>query len=467
MTNSPCRHCLVLGLLLLVATTVSAVTCDPKAWLTDLDYHGDGQGLGHAPSSSPADCCAQCGAFGGFLKGEKCNYWSFANRVCWLFENNSGPRTQKGVTSGSILPPPAPTRTPTKAPTKPPTPTPKPTSVAPTPAPTPWDGKPVQVYIMMGQSNMLGMGEILGDVNGTLEYAVKTKHLYPYLWDDAQHTWAVRSDVRNVFIMGNGNGTFDHGKLQHNEWLGVNDSIKKTIGPELGIGNRVGDFTKGHVMMLKSCIGDRSLGWDLLPPGSPSFDFTSTLRNGSNETYTYAGYHQSPSKWIKDTTPKPIGWMAGEQYDGDTANAAHVVSHLDEFYPGISKYEIAGFFWWQGDKDSYDVGLSTRYEHNLVHLIKTLRTQFNAPNAKFVTASLGQTIKGSTKNDGLILDAMLAVDGKSGKYPEFKGNVAAVYTHPLLAGPGASGSHYGHNAETYMNVGQAMGDAMVNLLKHK
>merc|ERR1712070_870702 len=90
--------------------------------------------------------------------------------------------------------------------------------------------------------------------------------------------------------------------------------------------------------------------------------------------------------------------------------------------------------------------------------------QFNAPNAKFVTASLGQTVKGATDGGGEILDAMLAVDGKSGKYPEFKGNVAAVYTHPLSMG-GSSGAHYNHNAETYMNVGEGMGAAMVELLK--
>lgn len=50
------------------------------------------------------------------------------------------------------------------------------------------------------------------------------------------------------------------------------------------------------------------------------------------------------------------------------------------------------------------------------------------------------------------------------KYPEFKGNVAAVYSHPLSMGS-SSGAHYGKNAETYMNVGQAMGMAMVGLLK--
>ena len=48
---------------------------------------------------------------------------------------------------------------------------------------------------------------------------------------------------------------------------------------------------------------------------------------------------------------------------------------------------------------------------------------------------------------------------------EFKGNVAAVYTHPLEHTPGSSGGHYGHDAYTYMNVGEAMGRAMVGLLQ--
>jgi len=310
---------------------------------------------------------------------------------------------------------------------------------------------------------MLGEGEINGDTNGTLEFAVKTEHKYPYLWDDAYHTWARRTDVRNVFIMGNGNATFEKGKIQHNEWFGVNATIKKSIGPEIGIGNKMGNFTRSHVMLLKSCIGNRALGWDLLPPGSPGFNYT----DSKGKKWTYAGYHQSPEKWPTGEKPPPVGWMAGEQYDGDTANAAHIVANLQTYYPGVSKYEIAGFFWWQGDKDSRDMGLSGRYEYNLVNLIKQLRKQFNAPKAPFVTASLGQTKKGDTGGGGLILDAMLAVDGTSGKYPDFKGNVAAVYTHPLLAGPGSSGSHYGGNAKTYMNIGLAMGDAMVGLLKGK
>jgi hypothetical protein len=66
----------------------------------------------------------------------------------------------------------------------------------------------------------------------------------------------------------------------------------------------------------------------------------------------------------------------------------------------------------------------------------------------------------------MILDAMFGVDGKSGKYPEFKGNVATVYSHPLSKG-GSSNGHYSGNAETYMNIGQAMGKAMAELIEEK
>ena len=65
-----------------------------------------------------------------------------------------------------------------------------------------------------------------------------------------------------------------------------------------------------------------------------------------------------------------------------------------------------------------------------------------------------------------MLEAHLAVDGAAGKYPEFAGNVATVYTHPLAQG-GSGNGHYGGNAEVYMDVGEAMGKAMVELLESK
>ena len=101
-----------------------------------------------------------------------------------------------------------------------------------------------------------------------------------------------------------------------------------------------------------------------------------------------------------------------------------------------------------------------------MHFIKTLRKEFNAPNAKFVLATMGESVKGSGGNGGQILDAHLAVDGTAGNYPEFKGNVATIYTHPM-AQDGSGNAHYGGKAEVYMDVGEAMGKAMVDLLKKK
>ncbi|MFT5469549.1 MAG: hypothetical protein ACI8UO_004670, partial [Verrucomicrobiales bacterium] len=202
-------------------------------------------------------------------------------------------------------------------------------------------------------------------------------------------------------------------------------------------------------------------GWDLLPPGSPSYEFTDPK---DGKTYVYAGYGDSPLRWEKGTEPEAIGWKAGVQYDGDIARAKAVLSNLDTYYPGAKGYEIAGFFWWQGDKDRYNAGHAQKYEQNLVNLIKQLRNEFDAPNAKFVCATLGQTDKDNAEgNEKDIIEAQFAVSDPA-KHPEFKGSVATVYTHPLSKG-GASNGHYSGNAETYMNVGLGMGEAMVELLK--
>ena len=306
--------------------------------------------------------------------------------------------------------------------------------------------KPVQVFILLGQSNMVGLGKITGG-EGSLENAVKTKSLYPYLVD-AAGAWTERKDLRNVRVMvGRGGGM----QLFNNEWMTIKG---KTMGPEYGIGHPVGNAIDAPVMILKSCIGNRALGWDLLPPGSERFEF---------EGKTYAGYKDSPDAWEKGTEPKPIAWYAGKQYDDDTANAKKVLSELDTYYPGAKGYEVAGFFFWQGERDGGSAALSSRYEENLVRFIKALRKDFAAPNAKFVLATLGEATKGSDGNGGKILEAQLAVDGTSGKYPDFKGNVATVYANPLSKG-GSGNSHYGGNAETYMEVGEAMGKAMVELL---
>jgi hypothetical protein len=314
--------------------------------------------------------------------------------------------------------------------------------------------KPVKVFILLGQSNMVGMGKIAGG-EGSLENAVKNKNKYTYLVDDAGK-WTERKDVRFVRYM-SGKGPLN------NEWMGIKGG---TIGPEYGIGHVVGNAVDAPVMILKCCIGNRSLGWDLLPPGSERFEAEVTDKQGNKVTKVFAGYKDSPDSWDKGTDPKPIGWYAGKQYDDDTADAKKALAELDKHYPGATKYEVAGFFLWQGEKDCGNAVHASRYEQNLVRFIKQLRKDFNAPDAKFVLATLGESTKGSGGNGGKVLEAQLAVDGTSGKHPEFKGNVATVYSNPMAQG-GSGNGHYGGKAEVYMDVGEAMGKAMAGLLKGK
>jgi len=339
---------------------------------------------------------------------------------------------------------------------------------SPRPLPDP-DGKPadmtkkVKVFIIMGQSNTLEMGKVKGDKEGSLEYAAKTEKLYPFMVDDAGK-WTVRKDVRNLHVMGSG-GPGKSG-VKRNDWLTVSGG---KIGIETGIGHHLGHALDEPVLILKSAIGNRSLGWDLLPPGSPSYEFEMEVKNRQTKqlekkTFIFAGYGQSPDKWEKGTEPESIGWKAGVQYDGDVARAKDVLKDLGKFYPGATEYEVAGFLWWQGDKDRYNAGHASKYEENLINLIASLRKDFNAPKAKFVCATLGQTNKEkAVGNEKLILDAMFAISDAK-KYPALEGDVATVYTNPLSMGS-SSNAHYGGNAKTYMNVGEAMGEAMVELLK--
>ncbi|MFU8848317.1 MAG: sialate O-acetylesterase [Opitutales bacterium] len=301
--------------------------------------------------------------------------------------------------------------------------------------------KPVQVFIIMGQSNTLEMGKVTDEL----------KELYPYLADDSG-AWTVRKDVRNVSVMQKGSNM----DIYRNDWLTISGN---KIGIEIGIGHYLGHAIDAPVMVLKSSIGNRSLGWDLLPPSVKTYEYEGQPQPGYREMFK-SKTDKTVVKWEGE------GWYAGKQYDDDVGNAKKILEELDQYYPGAKGYEVAGFLWWQGDKDMRNAAHYNNYEKHLVALIKDLRKDFDAPKAAFVTASLGQTDESdNSSGHGIILQAMKTV--ASGKYSrELGNNIGFVYTNPLSKG-GSSGAHYNGNAETYMNVGEAMGKEMLELLGGK
>lgn len=393
----------------------------------------------------------------------------------------------------------------------------KPNIPYPLPAPDGSTGvtnKPVKVYILSGQSNMVGFGRVSGTGTGTLTTMVKGESKFPNLVTGAGG-WSARADVlyRGV-ISALGDDVL---KPQ----FGANTD---SIGPELGFGHVMGWYHDEPVLLIKTSIGNRSLLWDCLPPGSPRFNY------GAN---TYAGYGDSPNSWPIGGSPSPFVWYAGKQYDdfflsetdmrppgwvagavypancqvrrngvvylsksAHTADAnsepgvgtgwatywsaysvTNVVDILDDFateYPqwAAQGFEIAGFVWFQGNKDLGDPAAG-RYEANLARLIKQVRAYYAKrypgrcrTTTPFVIAT-GCGDPGTSGYGLTVANAQLAVSGDRGNYAEFVGNVKTMDTRGYWRGVGPSdqGYHYHHNAETYVLTGDALGRGMIELLE--
>lgn len=153
--------------------------------------------------------------------------------------------------------------------------------------------KPVKVYILLGQSNMLGFGKV-GPVetHRTLEYMIGEKGKYPHLVDDADN-WTMRNDVRYVHVTQRG----DNMAVMRNEWL----TPRGSFSPELESGHFMGYIHDQLVLILKACIGNRGLGWDLLPPGSdkrsgPSLTIANAQLAVSGETRKYPEFKGNVKK---------------------------------------------------------------------------------------------------------------------------------------------------------------------------
>jgi len=118
---------------------------------------------------------------------------------------------------------------------------------------------PVRIFILAGQSNMLGQGNMTPvTTEGTLEYITAPANDpggdYQFLVDGGG-AWVVRDDV---WI-----------KDQDPTWGGLTagyGSNTGTVGPELGFGHFVGDLYEKQVLIVKAAWGGKSLAVDFRPP---------------------------------------------------------------------------------------------------------------------------------------------------------------------------------------------------------
>jgi len=283
---------------------------------------------------------------------------------------------------------------------------------------TGFQGDPPRFW--MEKTDLLGYGD--------LEAVAKRAGKFPWLVDD-RGEWTVRGDVY-----------YQDARLNFQGSPLSPTSNGKTTGPEVGFGHVMGTYHDEQVLLIKTAQGNRSLGFDFRPPSS--------------------GRTDPDSEW------------EGKEYRLMVEGVHKILDDIENIVPDYKGqgYEIAGFVWWQGHKDSGSEQTIANYEENLVNLIGDVRKEFKAPKMPVVVATVGFGGHNMADKFQRILEAQMAV-GDWEKHPEFAGNVASVDTRDFWRevdeSPASQDYHYNRNAETYMLVGDTLGRAMVGLLGGK
>jgi len=100
--------------------------------------------------------------------------------------------------------------------------------------------------------------------------------------------------------------------------------------------------------------------------------------------------------------------------------------------------------------------------------IRDIRKALDAPKLSFVVAETGMSGR-EEKHPRAV--SLMKAQAAVAEYDEFQGNVAFVGTRdfyrPKEESPSGQAYHWNSNAETYYLIGDAMGKAMLGLIKNQ
>ncbi|MFK7852218.1 MAG: sialate O-acetylesterase [Akkermansiaceae bacterium] len=334
-------------------------------------------------------------------------------------------------------------------------------------------GETVKVFILAGQSNMEGKAG-----NSLLEHQAidpKTSVFYAPYRDGKK--WIERNDVSVTFLNRHGPLTIGYG------------SPKKT-GPELAFGWVVGDHFEEPVLLIKAAWGGHSLYQKFRSPsaGLPASDVLEAELEKAKAKVAKDNTKRSSDKQMEYPTLEDIKNGYGVSYRAMMEEIDRVLGSLDSLFPSLKDKtpEIAGFFWFQGFNDQFGDHAPGAYESNMKHFIEDVRKDLKTPDLPFVIGAIGTFGVGSEdfrpKPDSgteAVWKGQMAMN----QVPEFKGNVKAFETAPLVDKAAAElfptwkdnfeewkkvGSdrpyHYLGSGIWYSRIGKAAGEAMVDLL---
>ncbi|MGI9470148.1 MAG: sialate O-acetylesterase, partial [Rubripirellula sp.] len=270
----------------------------------------------------------------------------------------------------------------------------------------------VPVFILAGQTNMRGPASVK-QLKSLLEDPASRPKYAHLLNEDGK--FRVRQDVWLVTPEGANELT-----------VGLGNTIQ-SFGPELMIGNRLGDRYAKPVVLVRFTYGPWSLGKEGRPPSS--------------------------------------GPPIGPTYQDLTSFVSEVRADLGKFCPACKgmKADVKGFFWLQGWNDLVNPTFAAEYETNLPNFFRDLRSDLQLPSLPIVMGELGQAGENPADHESktkMIRDAQRAA-AKS------LANTQLINTATMIHPDDAPGPPflYGGDARTFYEMGNAFGNSMIYLLE--
>ncbi len=286
--------------------------------------------------------------------------------------------------------------------------------------------QPLQVFILAGQSNMQGHAHVR-----TFPHIGMDPATAPLL-AEMQNADGTPKVCDRVWISSLGSADREQfGRLTTGYGAAAGGP---KIGPEFTFGIRMKQHVQGPILIIKTAWGGKSLNTDFRSPSAGPYVFDEKQR----QQFQKQGKDIPAIQAEKDQA-------TGQSYRLMIEHVKSVLADIKRVYPDYDPaqgYELAGFVWFQGWNDMVDSGTYPNrdqpggydaYTDAMVHFIRDVRKDLQAPKLPFVIGVLGvggpveeygpdqQRYEATHRNFRLAMAA-------PAQLPEFQGNVAAVLT---------------------------------------
>jgi len=184
------------------------------------------------------------------------------------------------------------------------------------------------------------------------------------------------------------------------------------IGPEFGFGLSLAKKIDAPILLIKTSWGGKSLNYNFRPPSAGPYVLSKKEQEGDKV----------------EEIKKNVGLNYRMMNEAVHAVLKDLGKH-HPYYDADAGFEMAGFVWFQGFNDQFSPAFRDNYKDYMIAFIKDVRKEYKAPKMPFVIGVLGtnRTAEDVGKN------AVSLAQRAAAKAPEFQGNVASVESYEVYS----------------------------------